>query len=97
MVSCSCTIEKGKKNKGMSSIEKTKTKFFRKPIPTDITMVEVERLANYFGCKISHGANHLKIVHPEGKKIVPIPRHSGDVRDVYIRELKELFEMIMEN
>ena len=42
----------------MSTIEKRLKKFYRKPIPNDITFDDVRILASYFGCEIVTGGNH---------------------------------------
>ncbi len=47
----------------LSKIEKLLEKFYRKPIPNDITYEEVERLASYFGCIVrkSGGRHSFKV------------------------------------
>ena len=44
----------------MSTIEKRLKKFYRKPIPNDITFEEIEVIAKYYGCQVSTGGNHSK-------------------------------------
>lgn len=44
----------------MSTIEKRLQKFYKKPIPNDITFSDIEVLAEYFGCQIITGGNHSK-------------------------------------
>ena len=61
----------------MGTIEKRIKKFYRKPIPNDITFDDVEALANYFGCIIATGGNHSKkVVHKESGTVIPIPIES---------------------
>lgn len=75
----------------MSAIQKLCNKFNQTPIPNDMTFGEVSRLFKYYGCIISEGANHTKIVHKATGTVIPIPRHGDCVDGVYIKELKKLF------
>ena len=53
----------------MSTLEKLKKKFFEKPVRNDMTIDEVIRLSESYGCMIMTGGNHqIRIVHkPTGK------------------------------
>lgn len=74
-----------------------KQKFFRKPVPNDITHDEVLRLAKSYGCNVRTGGNHqTKIVHVPSGTVIPIPHHGNVVGEAYIKELKILFEAIEE-
>lgn len=80
----------------MSTIEKRLKKFYRKPIPNDITFDEVQALAEYFGCIVVGGGNHMKVVHQSSGTVIPIPRHGKTVKEAYIKQLKVLFDKIKE-
>ena len=76
----------------MSSIEKLKKKFYSKPTRKDITMDEIKKLANHYGCIIRTGGNHqVTIVNLKTGGIVPLPQHDKEIDRNYIRELQELF------
>ena len=79
----------------MSTIEKLIEKFYRKPIPNNITFEEVERLASFYGCIISSGGKHSKkIIDLASGTVIPIPMHGKNVQEAYIKELKDLFAII---
>ena len=79
----------------MSTIEKRIKKFYKKPIPNDITFDDVEALASYFGCQIISGGNHSKkVVHVPSGTVIPIPMHGKNIKEVYVKELKVLFDSI---
>ena len=79
----------------MSQIEKRLKKFYRIPVPNDITFDDVKVLAEYFGCKVVTGGNHSqKVVHKESGTVIPIPMHGKTVKEAYIKELKKLFDSI---
>lgn len=80
----------------MSTIEKRLKKFYRKPIPNDITFDEVQTLAEYFGCIVVGGGNHMKVVHKASGTVISVPRHGKTVKEIYIKELKKLFDRIKE-
>lgn len=80
----------------MSTLEKRLKKFYRKPIPNDITFEEVESLAKHFGCIIVGGGSHPKVVHQSSGTVIPIPRHGKSVGEAYIKQLKMLFDTIKE-
>lgn len=79
----------------MSSIKKRIDKFYRKPIPNDITFEDVKVVAEYLGCIVKTGGNHSqKVVHIPSGKVIPIPIHGKTVKEAYIKELKDLFDLI---
>lgn len=79
----------------MSTIEKRLKKFYRKPIPNDITFDDVKALCTYFGCEIYTGGNHSqKVVHVPSGTVIPIPMHGKTIKEAYVKELKELFDSI---
>lgn len=78
----------------MSTVEKQLKKFYRKPIPNDITFDEVESLAKHFGCTVVGGGSHLKVVHAHSGTVIPIPRHGKTVKEAYVKQLKQLFNSI---
>lgn len=80
----------------MSTIEKRLKKFYKKPIPNDITFDEVQALAEYFGCIVVSGGSHMKVVHRASGTVIPIPRHGKAVKEAYIKQLKTLFDSIKE-
>lgn len=78
----------------MSTLTKSLDRFNKRPIPNDITFAEVEQLARYFGCQIIQGGKHTKVAHKESGTIIPIPRHGKYVGEAYVKQLKQLFEVI---
>lgn len=82
----------------MSRIEKDVNKFYKKPIPNDITYEEVKRVATHFGCIVdTKGGKHpLRVVHKKSRTVIPIPVHGNTVKEAYIKQLKDLFDMIKE-
>lgn len=78
----------------MSRIQKLKEKFYEKPIRNDLTFDEVVTLAQSYGCIIIPGGNHIKIAYKPLGRVIPIPRHGKTVQEVYIRQLKILFDLI---
>ena len=83
----------------MSAIEKDISKFYKKPIPNDITFAEMERVARHFGCIVqkSKGKHPYKVLYPEYGKVIPIPVHGKTVQEAYIKQLKDLFDRIRED
>lgn len=76
----------------MSSIEKLKERFYSKPTKSDITLEEVQRLADYYGCITKTGGNHqICIVNMKTGKVVPLPQHGKEINRAYVRELQDLF------
>lgn len=81
----------------MSTIEKLLKKLLKQPIPKDITISEVIKLAKFFGCSIETGGNHqIRIRSKNPKRTIPIPVHRDTVSPVIVAELIELFDKIGE-
>lgn len=81
----------------MTAIDKRIAKFYRKPIPNDITFADVEALAHHFGCEIKTGGRHgIKVVHRPSGTVIPIPIHGNCIDEAYVKELKDLFDSIKE-
>lgn len=80
----------------MSTIEKQLKKFYKKPIPNDITFEEMESLAKHLGCEVVAGSNHMKVVHKPSGTVIPIPRHGKNIGEAYVKQLKKLFDLILE-
>ena len=81
----------------MSKLEKLKRKFFSKPIRNDMTFDEISKLAKSYGCIVGGGGKHpFHVVHPGTGTVIPIPTHGNTVDEVYIKQLKILFEKIEE-
>ena len=78
----------------MSRIQKLKDKFYEKPIRNDLTFDEIETLAKHYGCIVRAGGNHMQIVYRPLNRIIPSPRHGKTVKEGYIKQLKELFDLI---
>lgn len=75
-------------------MQKLIDKFYSKPVRNDITFSEVKTLAAAYGCEVISGGKHLRIVHAKSGRIVPIPRHGKTVEEAYIKQLKDLFDLI---
>lgn len=80
----------------MSQLEKRLQKFYRIPVPNDITFDDVVAIATHYGCVVKPGGKHLKISYPAFGAAVPIPRHGNLVQESYIIQLKKLFYRIEE-
>lgn len=80
----------------MSQIDKLLKKFNRVPIPNDITLQDIEKLAKYYGCEIKQGGGKHPhgVIHRASGKIIPIPVHGKHIQEVYVKQLKELFNSI---
>ena len=79
----------------MSTLDKLKEKFNKKPTPNNITFEEVSRLASSYGCMIVAGGKHSKkIVDIPSGTVIPVPMYGKYVQEAYIRELRDLFEVI---
>lgn len=79
----------------MTIIQKRLQKFYRKPVPNDITFDDVKAISEYYGCIVVSGGNHSKkIIHPQTGTVIPIPMHGKTIKEAYIKELKKLFEQI---
>lgn len=81
----------------MGTIDKRLRKFYKKPIPNDITFDEVKAISEHFGCIVIGGGNHMKVVHRASGTVIPIPRHGKTVKEAYIKQLKNLFDSIQED
>ncbi len=79
----------------MGRIEKLRAKFFRKPIPNDITFDEMVALFEHYGCIIRYG-KHPNVCHKESGTVIPVPRHGKAVGEVYIKQLKDILEILMD-
>lgn len=80
----------------MSKIDKLLEKLYKKPIPNDIRIEELVRIAKYFGCETKGGGNHqLRIVHIQTGTVIPIPCHGDVVKPAYIKEFKLLLDEII--
>ena len=83
----------------MTAIEKKIQKFYKKPVPNDITYAEMKAVAEYYGCIVenSRRSKHsFHVIYPSLGVSIPIPVHGKTVKEAYIRELKKLFEKIKE-
>lgn len=83
----------------MSRIEKDIQKIYKEPIPNDITFEELSRVAKFFGCNVitnNKGRHSCRIVHVQSGTVIPIPKHGNTVQEVYIKQFKELIDMIKE-
>ena len=79
----------------MSTMEKLLQRFYRKPVPNDMTFDEIERLAKHYGCQVFAGGRHSKkVVDVKSGTVIPIPMHGKHVGEAYISELKALFAEI---
>ena len=78
----------------MSKREKLKRKFYEKPIRNDMTFDEIEVLAKAYGCVIKPGGKHMRVVYPPNGTVIPIPRHGKTVEEAYIKQLRDLFDLI---
>lgn len=79
----------------MATIDKIIAKFFKKPIPNDITFEEIETLFTHVGCKIRYGGRHPQVVHAPSGTVIPVPRHKKSVDEAYIKQLKSLLQDIL--
>jgi len=80
----------------LAKIDKLYNKFYKKPIPNDITFDEMATLMKFYGCEIEYGGNHPKVVHRETGTIIPVPRHGKTIGEAYVKQLKDLLDMIKE-
>lgn len=86
----------------MTKFDTKKEKFFKTPVPKDISVDDVKYLAGRYGCDWKDGANHSRVIFdPEKYSDCPIPytsiqvpRHPGPVKPTYIAQLKQLFIQI---
>ncbi len=82
----------------MSRIEKAIEKFYKKPVPNDITYDEMKRVAEHFGCIVDKkgGKHPYRVICPMNGTIIPIPVHGKTVKEAYISQLKKLFDCMKE-
>ncbi len=79
----------------MSQLDKLLAKLYKKPIPNDIRVDEVEKIVKAFGCTVVSGGRHqMKIVHKPTGTVIPIPSHGDTVAEAYIKEIKEMLDKI---
>ena len=79
----------------MSQLNKLLKKLYRKPIPNDMRIDEIEKIVKAYGCIIVSGGRHqMKIVHRQTGTVIPIPSHGDTVAEAYIKEIKALLDMI---
>ena len=80
----------------MSRIEKLIQKIHSKPIPSDITFEEIEKVANHYGCIVrkSGGRHSFKVVHIASGTVIPIPTHGKTVKEVYVNEFVKIIDNI---
>ena len=80
----------------VGKIDKLCEKFFRKPIPNDITFNEVKTLFTHFGCDIIQGGRHPKVVHKASGTVISVSRHGDSVKEYCVKQLRDLLEMLLE-
>ena len=75
----------------MSTLQKAIDKFFRIPIPNDITYDEFFLIAKHFGFErvTGNGGHGVAIRHTQTHKKIPIPIHGNTVKEAYIKQLKD--------
>ena len=79
----------------MSQLDKLLVKLYKKPIPNDIRVDEVEKIVKAHGCIIVPGGRHqMKIVHQKTGTVIPIPSHGDTVAEAYIKQIKDLLNKI---
>ncbi len=79
----------------MSQLDKLLAKLYKKPIPNDIRVDEVEKIVKAFGCIVVSGGRHqMKIVHKPTGTVIPIPSHGDTVAEAYIKEIKKMLDKI---
>ena len=79
----------------MSQLDKLLAKLYKKPIPNDMRIDEIEKIVKAFGCiTVSGGRHQMKIVHRPTGTIIPIPSHGDTVAEAYIKEIKALLDRI---
>ena len=79
----------------MSQLDKLLAKLYKKPIPNDIRVDEVEKIVKAFGCIVISGGRHqMKIVHKPTGTVIPIPSHGDTVAEAYIKEIKKMLDKI---
>lgn len=79
----------------MAKIEKLLEKLYRKPIPNDIRVEEIEKIAKHYGCVVQPGGKHpMKIIHIQSGTVIPIPIHGDTVKEAYVKQFKKLLDEI---
>ena len=79
----------------MSTIEKLKAKVSKKPTPNNISVAEIIRLAQHYGCLIIPGGKHpIKICDILSGTIIVIPIHGKNVKEAYVDQMCMLMEEI---
>ena len=79
----------------MAKIEKLLERLYKKPIPNDIRIDEVEKIVKHFGCIVQPGGKHpMKIIHVPSGTVIPIPIHGDTVKEAYIKQIKKLLDEI---
>ena len=80
------------KRSSLSTIEKLKKRLYSSPIPKDMTIQDLTKLANHYGCIIRTGGNHqIAFVNLKTGKVIPVPHYGKSIKPAYIKELQELF------
>ena len=81
----------------MTKKDKDLTKLYSKPIPKDMRIDEIKRIAEAHGCIWETGGRHpFKIVHVQSGTSIAIPYHGDTVPLMCIREIKRLIDRIRE-
>ncbi len=81
----------------MAQIDKYLEKLYKKPVPNDMRVAEIEKIVRAFGCIVVSGGRHqMKIVHKPTGTVIPIPSHGDTVAEAYIKEIKKLIDRIKE-
>ena len=79
----------------MAKIDKLIEKLYRKPVPNDIRIDEIEKIATHYGCITKPGGKHqMKIIHIPTGTVIPIPHHGDTVAEAYIKQIKALLDEI---
>lgn len=79
----------------MARIEKLLEKLYKMPVPNDIRISELEKIARHYGCDVISGGKHpIKIVYKPLGTVIPIPVHGDTVKEAYIKEFKSLLAQI---
>lgn len=79
----------------MSQLDKLLAKLYKKPIPNDMRVDEVDKIVKAFGCIVVSGGRHqMKIVHKPTGTVIPIPSHGDTVAEAYIKEIKKMLDKI---
>ena len=84
--------------RNLSTLKKSIDKFFRIPIPNDITFDEFFLIAKHFGFEkvTGNGGHGVAIRHIKTHIKIPIPVHGNTVKEAYIKQLKDAIAEIDE-